>query len=298
MNDDAKEPVGLGHRLPILRQLIDAGRLVRLLEVHNGLTGLIVERTRIGDGDDVREFDGMWVSSLTSSMARGEKDTGCVDFASRLRTIDEILDVTTKSMVVDGDNGGTLERFGSLVQDLERRGCSAVIIEDKIGPKQNSLFGTEVPQEQDSVENFCRKLARGRACANSNDFMIVARIESLILRRGIDDALERAAAYVDAGCDGIMIHSTADQPDEVLEFASRYNKLAKRKPLVVVPTTYNTVTEAQLLDANVNVVIYANHLLRAAYPAMVNTCESILLHGRSSEADSLCMPVRDVFRLI
>jgi phosphoenolpyruvate phosphomutase len=285
-------------RLERLRRLLHVKPLVRLLEAHNGLTGLIVEQTTVETPRGAREFDGMWLSSLTDSTAKGKPDIEAVDVTSRLQTVSDILEVTTKPIVYDGDTGGKPEHFVFTVKTLERLGVSAVIIEDKLGLRKNSLFGTEAAQVQDTVESFSHRIAAGKRAQVTDEFMIIARIESLILGQGLDDALARAEAYVEAGADGIMIHSSQKTPDEVLAFCDRYNALPKRRPLVVVPTTYNAITEAELEAAGVNVVIYANHLLRGAYPAMIRTAESILRHGRSLEADAELLPIKEILHLI
>jgi phosphoenolpyruvate phosphomutase / 2-hydroxyethylphosphonate cytidylyltransferase len=268
------------------------------MEAHNGLTGLIVEHTNVATDHGVREFDGMWLSSLTDSTAKGWPDIEAVDVTSRIRTVNDIVEVTTKPIVYDGDTGGKPEHFVFTVKTLERLGVSAVIIEDKIGLKKNSLFGTEAGQTQDSIESFSHRIQVGKKAQRTDEFMIIARIESLILGQGLEDALARASAYIAAGADGIMIHSSQPSPDEVLAFCSKYQSFAKRVPLVVVPTSYNSVYESELEDAGVNIVIYANQLLRSAYPAMVATAESILKHGRSLESEDAMMPIKDILHLI
>ena len=285
-------------RLRSLRRLIDAKPIVRLLEAHNGLTGLIIENTALDTEGGTREFDGMWASSLTDSTAKGKPDIEAVDVSSRILTLNDILEVTTKPIVYDGDTGGRPEHFAFTVRTLERLGVSAVIIEDKVGLKKNSLFGTEVEQMQDTVEGFQHKIRIGKQAQATNDFMIIARLESMILGKGVDDALERAAAYLEAGADGVMVHSRDKDPAEVFEFCQRYAGFSDRRPLVAVPSSYNAVTEEALADAGVDVVIYANHLLRSAYPAMVATARSILEHRRSLEADGQMMPIRDILELI
>jgi len=282
-----------------LRKLINMKPLVRIIEAHNGLTGLIAEKTKVAKENKIESFDGMWVSSLTDSTIKGKPDIELVDETSRLRTINEILEVTTKPIILDGDTGGKIEHFIFAVKTLERFGVSAVIIEDKVGLKKNSLFGTEVEQRQDSIDNFCQKINEGKKAQVTDDFMIIARIESLILDAGMDDALERAEAYIDAGADAIMIHSKDDKPDDILEFCDRFEDFEYKVPLVVVPTTYCQITEEELIDAGVDVVIYANHLIRSAYPAMKETAKSILEHNRAKEADKeYCMPIRDILTLI
>ncbi len=289
-----------GARLKRLRRLLAAKDLVTIIEAHSGLTGLIVENTGVMVNQQLREFDGMWLSSLTDSTSKGKPDIGCVDFTSRLNTLNDILEVTTKPIIYDGDSGGLAEHFEYMVRTLERAGISAVIIEDKVGLKKNSLLGTEARQTQDTIENFSAKISRGKKAQVTDDFMIIARIESLILKAGLTDALERAKAYIAAGADGIMIHSNAKTPDEILAFCEKYNQLEQKVPLVVVPSTYSSITETGLKQAGIRIVIYANQLLRSAYPAMVKTAESILTHQRSMECESqgLCMPIKDILRLI
>ena len=259
-----------GKRMKTLRRLIGVKPIVRILEAHNGLTGLIAEKTQIIKDGRTIEFDGIWESSLTDSTAKGKPDTELVDFSSRFSTIEEILEVTTKPMIVDGDTGGRIDHFKFRVKTLERLGVSAIIIEDKIGDKRNSLFGTTVPQEQDSIDHFSQKIHEGKKSQVTEDFMIIARVESLILQKGMDDALLRSKAYIKAGADGIMIHSKNKDGKEIIEFCNQFKKFDQRVPLIVVPSTYAHMTENELRDLGVNVVIYANHLLRSAYPAMVN----------------------------
>lgn len=285
-------------RLKSLRRLLEVKPLLRFLDLHNALSGLIIENTFVDTPDGRREFDGMWGSSLTDSTAKGKPDTEAVDLTARLATLNEVLEVTTKPIMYDADTGGQTEHFIFTVRTLERLGVSAVIIEDKTGLKKNSLFGTDVPQTQDSIENFCHKIKQGKSAQATNDFMIIARIESLILGKGLDDAMSRAIAYIDAGADGIMIHSRENTPDEIFEFCKQYNELPNRKPLVAVPSSYNRVTEEELRAHGINVVIYANQLLRSAYPAMLNTARSILTHHRSAECDSNMLPIKDILELI
>ena len=285
-------------RMQRFRRLLEVKPLIRLLEAHSGLTGLIVERTTVDTDHGPREFDGMWLSSLTDSTAKGKPDIEAVDVTSRIQTVSDIVEVTTKPIVYDGDTGGKAEHFVFTVKTLERLGVSAVIIEDKLGLKKNSLFGVDAQQVQDSIESFSHRLGAGKKAQVTDEFMIIARIESLILGQGLDDALTRAEAYIAAGADGIMIHSSQSTPDEILAFCERYNQLPRRQPLVVVPTSYNGIYEHELEAAGVNVVIYANHLLRSSYPAMVNTARSILQHGRSLESDQALMPIKEILHLI
>lgn len=281
-----------------LRRLIDSKKIVRIIEAHNGLTGLIVEKINVEVNGEVREFDGMWASSLTDSTSMGKPDIEAVDITSRVNNINNLVEVTTKPIIFDGDTGGKIEHFVFTVRTLERLGVSAVIIEDKIGLKKNSLFGTDVVQNQDTIEDFSNKIKAGREARITSDFMVIARIESLILKAGMEDAIERAKAYIEAGADAIMIHSKEKSPDEILEFCKRFGKFTRKVPLIAVPSSYNTIYEAELAEAGVNVVIYANQLLRSAYPAMLETAKSILTNQRSYESDGNCMSIKEILELI
>jgi phosphoenolpyruvate phosphomutase / 2-hydroxyethylphosphonate cytidylyltransferase len=286
-------------RLSRLRRLIDSKSIVRVLEVHSGLCGLIVENVAVDRGGKKEEFDAMWSSSLTDSAVRGKPDIEAVDLTSRLQLINDVFEVTTKPMIYDGDTGGKPEHFVFTVRSLERLGVSAVIIEDKEGLKRNSLFGTEVAQTQSTIEDFCARLSIGKQAQVTDDFMIIARIESLILDKGVDDAVERAEAYIEAGADAIMIHGRSKQPDDIFAFCKRAKQFRHKVPIVAVPTSYHQVTEAELVDHGVNVVIYANHLLRAAYPQMWRVASSILEHGRALEAsDQHCMSINEILDII
>ena len=285
-------------RLSRLRRLIDVKPIVRLMEAHNGLSGLIVEDSMAQRDGQTVEFDGMWSSSLTDSTSRGKPDIEAVDISSRLQTINDVFEVTTKPLVFDADTGGIPEHFSFTVRSLERLGVSAVIIEDKEGLKRNSLFGTDVPQTQSSIQDFSARIAIGKKAQITDDFMVIARIESLILDRGVEDALVRAEAYVEAGADAVMIHSRRKEPDEIFEFCASAATRIPNIPIVAVPTSYNSVTESELAKAGVKVVIYANHLLRAAYPSMKAVAESILQHGRSLEADGQIVSISEVLNII
>lgn len=282
-----------------LKQLLASKDLIRVLEAHNGLTGLIVETSSVEVAGRKREFDAIWISSLTVSTANGKPDTGCVDFSTRLNSINDILEVTTKPLIFDADNGGLPEHFFYMVRTLERLGVSALIVEDKIGAKRNSLCEDATIHVQDSIEDFCEKIQVGKRAQVTEEFQIIARIESLILGKGQEDAIERARAYVEAGADGIMIHSKEKTPDEVFAFCEAWSKLSLPVPLVAVPSTYYKVTEDELSERGVNIVIYGNHLIRSAYPAMQTTAESILRGGSSQEAtEKHCMGIKDVIRLV
>ncbi len=286
------------YRRKRLRQLVKLCPIVKTLEVHSGLTGLIAEKTVVDRDGKLDQFDAMWISSLCDSTAKGKPDIELVDMSSRLRTIDDVTEVTTKPIILDGDTGGLAEHFVYNVRTLERMGVSAVIIEDKTGLKKNSLFGTEVVQTQDSIDNFCHKISEGKKAQLTDEFMIIARVESLILERGMKDALDRAFAYVKAGADGIMIHSRKKDPAEIFEFCDKLRSADANTPLVVVPTSFNSVTEEEFIEHGVNIVIYANQLTRSAFPAMQNTAKKILQNHRALEADADLMPFKDIITLI
>lgn len=285
-------------RQKMFRRLIAAKSIVRIMESHSGLTGLIIEKTKVKVNNRTEEFYGMWASSLTDSTSKGKPDIEAVDLTTRLHGLNDALECTTKPVIFDGDTGGKIEHFCFTVRTLERLGISAVIIEDKVGLKKNSLFGTDVIQTQDTIEGFCEKIKAGKHAQIAQDFMIIARCESLIVGKPIEDALERCFAYVEAGADGIMIHSKNKTGEDIKEFCQKFRAKHTSVPLVVVPTTYNHVTEEELASWGVNVVIYANHMLRSAYPAMVNTAKSILTHHRSLEANDICMDVKEILNLI
>lgn len=286
------------YRRKRLRQLLAIRPVVKAIEVHSGITGLIAEKTVVENNGELDQFDAMWISSLCDSTAKGKPDIELVDMTSRFRTIDDITEVTTKPIIFDGDTGGLTEHFVYTVRTLEKMGVSAIIIEDKTGFKKNSLFGTDVKQTQDSIENFSAKIAAGKEAQLTDDFMIIARIESLILERGMVDALERAYAFVKAGADGIMIHSRKKDPTEILEFCDKFRETDKDTPIVVVPTSYNTITEEELAKHGVNIVIYANQLTRSAFPAMQKTAEDILRFHRAKEVDDRLMSIKQIITLI
>lgn len=299
IDDRIKEKLAMPEfRRKRLKQLIAMRPIVKTLEVHSGLTGLIAEKTVVEHHGELDQFDAMWISSLCDSTAKGKPDIELVDMSSRIRTIDDVMDVTTKPIILDGDTGGMIEHFVYNVRTLERMGISAVIIEDKTGLKKNSLFGTEVEQTQDSIENFCAKIRAGKEAQRTDDFMIIARIESLILDRGMEDALTRAKAYIEAGADGIMIHSRKKSPEEIIEFCRQFRETDRETPIVVVPTSFSSITEEELVKAGVNIVIYANQLTRSAFPAMQKTAETILKNHRSLEADEALMSFKDIICLI
>lgn len=281
-----------------LHRMLNAKGLITAMEAHDGLTGLIVENTIVYQDGGARQYDAMWISSLCDSTAKGKPDIELVDMTSRFRTIEDIMEVTTKPIIFDGDTGGKTEHFVYTVRSLERLGVSMVIIEDKTGLKKNSLFGTEVEQTQDSIENFCEKIRAGKKAQKTRDFMICARIESLILERGMEDALNRAFAFAEAGADAIMIHSRKKDPSEIFEFISRFREKDPTTPIVLVPTSFNSVKEEEWKERGANIIIYANQLMRAQVPAIQQAARMILENHRAEECDSILMPFKDIIRLI
>ena len=285
-------------RLKALRRLIKIKKPVRIMEAHSGISALIIENLEIEKNDGRKSFDGLWSSSLTDSTCKGKPDIEAVDLTTRLQDLTNILECTTKPIIFDGDTGGKQEHFVFTVRTLERNGISAVIIEDKVGLKKNSLFGTEVTQELASIPEFCEKLSAGKRAQVTKEFMIIARLESLIAGFPVSDALERAKAYVGAGADGVMIHSKEKSGDDIKEFCEKFRAEYSDVPIILVPTTYNQFTENELASWGATIIIYANHMLRASYPAMMNVAKLILEKERSKEADELCMPIKEILELI
>ncbi len=285
-------------RRKALLRCLNSRSLTKFIDIHSGLSALIVEKTKIIKDGKIDEFDGMWASSLTNTAIKGKPDIEAVDLTERLQLINEVLEVTTKPIVYDADTGGKIEHFIFTVRTLERLGVSGLIIEDKTGLKKNSLFGKKVYQKQENIKNFCKKIAAGKKAKNTDEFFIIARIESLILKKGIKDAVKRAKAFINAGADAIMIHSIERNPKEIFKFCKIYNKFKNRKPLIAVPTTYNQVKENEFIKYGINMIIYANHLLRSTYPNMKATAESILKHKRSKESEKNLMSINQILNLI
>ena len=281
-----------------LRRLIEAKDLVKIIETHSPLTGMIIEDLNLKNKSQFKEFDGMWSSSLTDSLLRGKPDNQSVDYSSRILGLNDIMEVTTKPLIFDADNGGRLEHISYLVKTLERIGVSAMVIEDKIGEKRNSLFKDQNKTKQDTIANFCKKINKAKKSKNSDDFFIVARIESFILKKGLKDALKRGVKYVDAGADAILIHSKEKNPKEIFDFSKKFKKLKPDCPLIAVPSTYSKVKEIELIKNGFQIVIYANHMLRAAYPAMINVAKKILKNERSLEIEKKITPIKEIINLI
>ncbi len=285
-------------RMKTLRRLLNTKKIIRIMEAHSGLSGLIIEKLAIEKSDGLHAFDGIWSSSLTDSVSKGKPDIEAVDLTTRLQDLTNILECTTKPIIFDGDTGGKTEHFVFTVRTLERNGISAIIIEDKIGLKKNSLFGTEVEQHLAPIPDFCHKISEGKKAQVTKDFMIFARLESLIAGYSVDDALQRADAYVKAGADGIMIHSKEKHGDDIRIFCTTFRKTFPDIPIILVPTTYNQFTETELASWGANIIIYANHMLRASYPAMLKVARLILENERAAETDLLCMPIKQILELI
>ena len=281
-----------------LKRLIDAKKIVRIIESHNAFTGLVAENLKLIKNQKFLEFDGMWSSSLTDSAIRGKPDNQAVDYSTRILGLNEILDVTTKPIIFDADNGGKIEHISYLIKTLERVGISAVVIEDKVGLKRNSLFKNQVDVKQDSIENFCKKLKKAKESKISDDLFIVARIESFILGKDLKDAMRRAEAYSQAGADAILIHSKEKYPNQIFSFSKNFSKSKFFKPLIAVPSTYSRTYEHELINNGFKVVIYANHFLRAIYPAILNVGKMILKNQRSFEAEKKISSINEVINLI
>jgi len=295
MNNIANVPE---NRVSRLKRLINSKNIVRILESHNSLTGLIIEKINVIKNKKIIEFDGMWSSSLTDSATKGKPDNSSVDFSSRIASLNEMMDVTSKPLVFDADNGGQIEHISFLVRSLERSGVSAIIIEDKTGLKKNSLFKNQSDTKQDKPHLFAKKIKKICNTRKIKDFMVVARIESFIVGKGLKDALKRADVYSKAGADAILIHSKEKTPKEIFSFAKEFKKSKYYVPLVSVPSTYSKVHEKELIENGFKLVIYANQLLRAAYPAMQNTAKTILNHGRAFEVDKKIIPINEIINLI
>ena len=290
--------IGAETRKSRLKRLLKAKKILRFAESHSPISALIVENAKVTTEDKILEFDGFWSSSLTDSTEMGKPDIEALDMQTRLNNINNIFDVTTKPLIMDVDTGGKPEHFEINVKSAERLGVSALIMEDKTGLKKNSLLGNEVKQSLEDINVFCEKIKVGQASKMNSDFMIIARLESLILEKGIDDALKRANAYIKAGVDGIMIHSRKEKPDEIYEFAKNFRNDFENTPLVSVPTSYNYVKESELAENGFNIVIYANQLMRGSYLAMDKVAHNILKNGRSLEVDKDLVSIKKILNLI
>ena len=286
------------NRVSRLKRLIESKSIVRILESHNSLTGLIIENLKVQKNKIALEFDGMWSSSLTDSATKGKPDNSSLDFSSRISSLNDMMDVTTKPLIFDADNGGQLEHLPFLVRSLERSGVSAIIMEDKIGLKKNSLFSNQKDTQQDKPKIFAKKIQQICKSRKSKDFLAIARIESFILGKGLGDALKRAEIYSLAGADAILIHSKEKTPREIFLFAKQFKKSKYSIPLVSVPSTYSKVYEKDLIKNGFKIVIYANQLLRAAYPAMQKAAKSILEKNRAFEIDKKIIPIKEIINLI
>ena len=286
------------NRTSFLKRLIDVKDIVRIVETHSPLASILAEKKKYISKNEIREFDGFWSSSLTDSLLKGKPDNQSVDLTKRMLGIDDIMDVTSKPLIIDADNGGRIEHIGFTVKTLERIGVSAMVLEDKVGFKRNSLFQNQKKTKQDTIQRFCKKIRVSKKSRVTEDFMIVARIESLILKKGLNDALRRADAYSSAGADAILIHSKEKTPNEIFQFAKKFKKSKFAKPIIAVPSTYSKTREKDLIKNGVRIVIYANHLLRASYPAMLKVANTILTQNRALEADRTITPIKEIIELI
>jgi len=286
------------NRVSKLKRLMDSKKIVRILESHNSLTGLIIENLKVKKGFKFLEYDGMWSSSLTDSATKGKPDNSSLDFSARISSLRDMMDVTTKALIFDADNGGQIEHLPFLIRSLERSGVSAIIIEDKVGLKKNSLFKNQSNTKQDKPHIFAKKIKKIYSSRQNKDFMIIARIESFIVGKGLKDSLKRAEIYSKAGADAILIHSKEKTPFEIFSFAKKFRKSKYFRPMVSVPSTYSKVYEKDLIKNGFKIVIYANQLLRAAYPAMQNAARSILEKSRALEIDKKIIPIKEIINLI
>jgi phosphoenolpyruvate phosphomutase / 2-hydroxyethylphosphonate cytidylyltransferase len=280
------------------KRLVHSKEIVRVIETHSGISSLIAENLEVDVNGQKRSFDAVWSSSLTDSTNKGKPDIEAVDTSDRANTISSIFEVTTKPMIYDGDTGGKPEHFAFTVRTLERLGVSAIVIEDKTGLKKNSLFGNDVSQTQDTIDDFSAKIQTGKNAQVTDEFMVFARCESLILDKGMDDAVERCKAYLEAGADGIMIHSRLEDGKEIMDFCKLYQEFGLGRPLIVVPSSFDQITETEFAAAGVNVVIYANHMLRAAYPAMLDVATTILENERCFDVRPKCLSIKQILEII
>ncbi|MAJ86251.1 MAG: phosphoenolpyruvate mutase [Candidatus Pelagibacter sp.] len=283
-------------RVSMLKRLLSVKGFVRIIEAHSPLAGLIIENTKYKKNKNDKEYDGMWSSSLTESLMRGKPDNQSVELSTRITALNELLDITTKPIIFDADNGGRIEHLSYRINTLERQGVSAIVIEDKIGLKKNSLFKNQKNAQQDSIKNFCKKLKVAAKSKNSKDFFIVARIESFILGKGLQDALKRAKAYSNSGADAILIHSKENNPKEIFKFSKIYKKFNNHKHLIAVPSSYSKTLEKDLIKNGFNIVIYANHMLRASYLSMKKLALDILKNSRSFESEKKISKISDLLK--
>ena len=285
-------------RLKNLKRCMSTKKLSRFIETHSPISALIAEKAKQEINGKVNYFDGFWSSSLTDSSLMGKPDIEVLDISQRLDNINNIFEVTTKPLIMDIDTGGKIEHLKINVRTMERLGISAMIMEDKTGLKKNSLHEDTSNQQQEDIEIFSEKIKSVKLYQSNSDFMVIARIESFILKKGIEDALKRAKSYVGAGADAIMIHSKSKTPDEIFSFSKKFRLEFPDIPLVCVPSRYSGVKESELIENGFNVVIYANQLFRAAYPAMVKTANSILINERAEEIEKELTSIKDMMDLI
>jgi phosphoenolpyruvate mutase len=281
-----------------LKRLLKVRKIIRIVESHSALSSMIIENVNINKNGKSLEFDGIWSSSLTDSTLRGKPDNQSVDYSQRINSLNDTIDTSMKPIIFDGDNGGRLEHLLYLVKNLEKIGVSALVLEDKKGLKINSLFQDQSKSFQESIIEFSKKIKVAVNSRISKDFMIIARIESLILGKSIKDALYRAEKYSAAGADAIVIHSKEKTPKEIFEFAKLFKKSKFYKPMIAIPSTYSKTYEKELIKHDFKIVIYANHLLRASYKAMHETAKKILINKRTFEIEKNITPINEIISLI
>jgi phosphoenolpyruvate phosphomutase len=281
-----------------LKRLLKVKKIIRIMESHSALSSLIVENININKNGKASQFDGIWSSSLTDSTLRGKPDNQSVDYSQRINSLNDTIDTSLKPIIFDGDNGGRMEHLRYLVKNLEKIGVSALVLEDKKGLKINSLFQDQSKSSQDSIKEFSKKIKIVVNSRISKDFMIIARIESLILGKTLKDAINRAEQYSKAGADAILIHSKKNHPKEIFNFAKIFKKSKFFKPMIAIPSTYSKTYEKELINNGFQIVIYANHLLRASYQAMYQTAQKILINQRSFESENTITPINKIISLI
>lgn len=268
-----------------LRELLKSPQLEFIMEAHNGISARIVEEAG---------FKGIWASGLAVSAQFGVRDNNEASWTQVVEMLEFMSDVTQIPILLDGDTGyGNFNNMRRLVKKLEQRGIAGVCIEDKLFPKTNSFInGSRQPLAD--IDEFCGKIKAGKDSQTDADFSIVARIEALIAGWDLSEALRRAEAYHEAGADAILIHSKSSRPDQVLAFAEEW---AERSPLVIVPTKYYSTATDVFRKAKISLVIWANHLIRAAVTSMQAIAREIQASQSLINIEDDIAPVKEIFRL-
>lgn len=268
-----------------LKHLIHSEKLDFLMEAHNGLSAKIVEEAG---------FKGIWASGLTISASLGVRDNNEASWTQILEVLEFMSDAVSIPILFDGDTGfGNFNNARRLVKKLEQRQIAGVCIEDKVFPKTNSFLGTKAQSLAD-IDEFCGKIKAMKDMQADPDFTVIARVEALIAGYGIEEALQRAEAYRQAGADAILIHSKRSDITEIELFMKAWKK---RAPVVIVPTKYYTTPTNQFRKLGVHLVIWANHNLRASIVAMQNISRQILREESLVQAESQIAKLEEVFRL-